>query len=67
MKTTRPLTLVEVFALESFRNAHGRCWKEALRDCWSTGRYSSADDSATLQVLRNELGPMWLKGYQVKA
>lgn len=42
---------------------HGRRWREALHSCWETGRYYSftpTDERATLQSIRNTLGPSGL-------
>jgi hypothetical protein len=54
------LTVQQQNAIEQFICRSGRCWKDALRECWMTGRYPSECDSASLQQIRNTLGPSWL-------
>ena len=44
-------------------------WKDELRRCWMTGNYPYAlrdpDDMATLQKLRNLLGPSKLEAIEI--
>lgn len=47
-------------ALRKYAAAHGRCWKQDLRQSWMTGQYYLADDEGTLQRIRNNFGPSWL-------
>jgi hypothetical protein len=52
-------------ALAAFANRNGRTWKSKLRDIWMTGHYSSDDNSASLQQVRNQFGPSWLVNYKL--
>jgi hypothetical protein len=51
----------QLHALRAFAARHGRTWKAQLREAWMSGQYDDADDSATLQQIRNTLGPQWLQ------
>jgi hypothetical protein len=55
------LEVREVLALARWKRAHGSRWKRFLRHSWETCDWpSSCTDVATLQGLRNRLGPAWL-------
>ena len=71
MISSKPsLTTEQLAALQAFASANGRLWKSALNVAWSTGRYddyNGTDDVASLQQVRNALGPSWLKRFSLKA
>ena len=54
-------------ALVRYTNQHGRCWKSALNNAWSTGIYSCGDNCSALQNVRNNLGPSWLARLNLRA
>lgn len=56
----RTLNAEQLGALADFAAYHGRNWKRALNDAWSTGNYGCADDIGSLQQVRNIFGPSWL-------
>lgn len=58
-----PLSFDQMYALDSFKQAHGDKWRERLRRSWMVGTYKgiTADEMAHLQRLRNTHGPKWLK------
>lgn len=49
-------------ALLSFRERHGKAYKDALNSCWQKASYPgmSTDHAAGLQQIRNHFGPKWL-------
>lgn len=55
-------------ALDAFRDANGRNWKNALRANWERASYPgvSAAHAAALQQVRNTLGPEWLSKYRAQ-
>lgn len=61
------LSVEQAHALAAFRRAHGRCWKAALIDLWTTGRDERLPDGALLRQVRNNQGPRWLKRYRPNA
>jgi hypothetical protein len=62
----RTLTLAQLTALRTFAAAHGRNWKTPLRDAWMSGIYPDDDaDNASLQQVRNQLGPTWLVKFRL--
>jgi hypothetical protein len=52
-------------ALEDFREANGKNWKEELMTAWMNGRYPISAKGYThlLQQVRNNFGPSWLAKY----
>jgi hypothetical protein len=60
MKKYAPLTPEQVLAVQQFASAHGRTWKQALRDAWM-----AASEPGTLQALRNSHGPSWLISFKL--
>ena len=62
--TNRQPTTEEKAALANFAKKHGRYWKRKLsQQCWVNGHYDCDDDVASLQSVRNALGPSWLAQY----
>ena len=59
------LTEQQLTALKQFANSRGRAWKSKLLDCWVQSHYGFADDSASLQQVRNNLGPSWLMKFKL--
>lgn len=47
-------------ALLDFRTRHGRYWKRALSRKWTNGSDEFEHFSASLRMVRNQLGPTWL-------
>ena len=47
-------------ALLDFRERHGRYWKRALSLKWMNGNDEFEHLSASLRMVRNQLGPTWL-------
>lgn len=47
-------------ALLDFRTRHGRYWKRALSCKWMNGSDEFEHFSASLRMVRNQLGPTWL-------
>lgn len=47
-------------ALLDFRARHGRYWKRALSLKWMNGSDEFEPFSASLRMVRNQLGPTWL-------
>ena len=66
MVNKQGLTSRQMIALDHFAHLRGHRWKEELRKCWETGRYSASDCQHVLQGLRNDtnFGPSGLKRYQ---
>ncbi len=52
---TQQLTGEMRSALRTFARAHGRYWKRALSDLWTSGR-----DEGVLRRVRNTIGPSGL-------
>ena len=65
LTTIKQPTPEQVKALRSFANAHGRTWKSHLNHVWMTGNYGFADDSMSLQQVRNSFGPAWLARFKL--
>ncbi|MEW8050296.1 MAG: hypothetical protein AB2809_07955 [Candidatus Thiodiazotropha sp.] len=72
MKQREPKTpnQKQVAALRRFAEHEGRRWKEALRQSWSSGCYpwqvrNAPNDLASLQQVRNQFGPGWLKNMRL--
>lgn len=60
------LTQPQQDALDAFRAKNGFRWKSRLRECWMKSNYPgmTMNQSASLQQIRNNLGPEWLVKYQ---
>lgn len=58
-------TAEQLAALQAFAANNGRYWKRLLRHAWETGDYQVEDDSASLQQVRNTLGPSWLVRFKL--
>jgi len=59
-------TQEQLKALREFASRNGRNWKSALNAKWMNGAYDwDVDDSASLQQIRNNLGPSWLITYKL--
>lgn len=56
------LTQEQSVALDSFKKAYGKQWKQSLSNCWMNSAYPkvSRNEAAELQKLRNTHGPQWL-------
>lgn len=65
--TNDTLTENQINAIQQWATRNGRCWKSELRQAWMTGNYYEADDSASLQQLRNTFGPAWLVRFRLPA
>ena len=63
------LTKKQQEALDAFRQYNGRYWKSELRKKWERAHYTgvSSDHAASLQQIRNNLGPEWLAKYREPA
>lgn len=63
-------TAEQIEAMKRFAAAHGRCWKQELREAWMSGYYPQTglqeNDDAYLQQVRNTLGPGWLIKWVVR-
>lgn len=65
MTTYRDLTEDEDLALQRWADFHGARWKEKLLNAWLTGHdVVPPAGCCHLRVLRNQLGPQWLKDYK---
>jgi hypothetical protein len=58
-------TPTQLAALKDYAKRHGRYWKMCLRQSWETGRYADYDDWPSLQRVRNDFGPTWLKRFRL--
>ena len=56
------LTREQREAVVAYQQKHGDDWKDKLSNAWATGKYKGMDkeQSASLQQVRNTLGPEWL-------
>ena len=65
----RDLTAGELEAVQLFAAEFGRTWKDRLAlDYWYNARIyvtRNGRECNELHRLRNELGPQWLKGFQL--
>lgn len=61
------ITAEEITALDAYARKNGRNWKAALLAAWQSGRYQTAPEGteATLQTIRNQRGPSWLRGFKM--
>lgn len=59
------LTEQQLTALKHFAASRGRTWKSKLGDCWMNSHYGFADDSTSLQQIRNNFGPTWLYKFKL--
>jgi hypothetical protein len=50
----------QLAAVAAFAGRHGRDWRYALADAWSTGRDTREPDGHLLRQVRNICGPAWL-------
>lgn len=63
MKKQKPVpTPEQITALNTFRAAAGREWKDKLITAWMRGAYPylATSYSHLLQQVRNQFGPSWL-------
>lgn len=51
---------IQMHAIQSWAEQHGRTWKEALRRAWTTGIYPKEADKETLIQIRDQKGTGWL-------
>ena len=56
----------QIAAVEAFRARVEYRWKSELGRCWSSGVYPAGVNSALLQQVRNQFGPVWLMNYRSK-
>jgi hypothetical protein len=59
----------QIESLKRFAVAHGRSWKQILRDAWMAGGYDATTGQyidGPLQQIRNTFGPSWLTRFSLK-
>jgi hypothetical protein len=53
-------------ALSRWIKAHGRRWRSALLQAWTTGDYAGHPDGELLHHLRKSRGPCWLAKHSAR-
>jgi len=61
----RVLSSEEFMALQAYATARGRYWKSDLLAIWERGVPAWVPHHHYLRVIRNDLGPSWLKKFRL--
>jgi hypothetical protein len=67
LKMTIQPNAEQILTLQAWARLHGRTWKQALGEAWSSGNYGGFAASPYLQQVRNNFGPSWLARFKLPA